>query len=619
MVKIAQKRKKIKLVALKYLYEIASIPKNIREEFLQKLLKCPITCKDRKNALKQKNVRLLKIIYHYIEKDKMHEWNEEKLCRKLDISKDMLYCHKHYISKGLRKLYFDWEGIEKEEFINGNRNNNERELQFNKALRMYEIGMTREAKNEFIKVSKMYEASMSRNPQEKFLLLKLYDKLCSYYYNQRSRYKFNFYYSKAEKLIRNLLNEQKTRNNPLLISEINIIKCNCISKKLSFKAKGYSIYHQTIKLYQKAYFEAKKTNDFDIQCKMLLNLGLTYQDLQHYDTAIKYYTEGERITREKSMKAENIDFCISIILMKYFSGTVNFSDCLTNMTELYKSLNETHLKNYLKKHILFQFVCIASSTDRNDLLYEFLKEYNSHYIIVNGYKSTVRMLYFMKFTFYLNKIIKCDFITDPRTSKKSLAVTGINQEILKKLENAEIELLLNFDKMYVIYFTMEAYMFMLETEFWKGKNMDFDKAANVIKKIEWLIKSRGKIFQSDNELIDEIELLKYCILMIEESKYKSNKEFLKRYGEKFNELSKNLLEKYYDNMVSRYTFFSYTAEQTGSFWLKEAVKKLYFNLEKKYPGIFDPTRSKIEDYGKDIKKDPEQLAAETVMKSMAVN
>ena len=58
-----------------YLYEVNAIPIKIRTKYKKKLLK-------RKNARKQKNVKLLKYIYSLLKKNNLHSWDNSFACKK---------------------------------------------------------------------------------------------------------------------------------------------------------------------------------------------------------------------------------------------------------------------------------------------------------------------------------------------------------------------------------------------------------------------------------------------------------------------------------------------------------------------------------------------------------
>ncbi|MFA5403602.1 MAG: hypothetical protein WC358_01590 [Ignavibacteria bacterium] len=594
MQKLGQNNKKIKFTTLKYLYEIAAIPSDIREKYLQKLLSCPKTGIKRKNSTNQKNVKLLEIINESIRNEDMTKWDENEICMELNISKNMLYCHKHYILKGIREYYFNWKEIEEKE-IKRDKNTNEIEYNLNRAILMNEIGLKREAKSIFLNICKILETKKRRNIDDELILLKSYEKLCFYYYHQNNRNKFNIFYSGIEKIGDNLLKRNNLKKNKFLVSEINIALYHCLLKKLGFNIKEQNNFPKMIELCKKIYYEAKRINNQDLICKMLTNISAIYQDLMQFDMALKYNRVGLKIAEKYNMRQENICFCISIALEEYLAGRLNYSECINKMTKLYDSTKFIYLKNNIKERILFQFFCLGTVSESSDFLSDFIEKYYSYNIIVKGYKSAVRMLYYKKFTNYLNKVFLYNYNTIPNSTEKSVTVEETRKDIITKLEDLVTELLSNFNKKHTIYFIIESYLFMLQTEFCKGKNMDFERFNDIYYKIKWILKTRSKIFQGDNELYKLISILKICSQIIEGSRYHNEDELINKYGQYFESSSNQLFVEKKENILPYFTFFSFTAEQSRCKRLRNNSDKLYFRLEEKYPDIFLPIKKRIEE------------------------
>lgn len=588
-----QNKKKIKFTTIKYLYEIAAIPSDIREKYHQKLLSCPKTRIRRRNSTNQKNVRLLEFLNECIRNEDMSKWDENKICMKLRISKDMLYCHKHYILKGLREYYFNWKEIEEKE-IRRDKNTNEIKYNLDRALLMNEIGLRREAKSKFLNICKILKTKKRRNINDELILLKSYEKLCFYYYHQNNRYKFNIFYSEIEKIGGSLLKRNNVKNNKFLVSEINIVLYHCLLKKLGYNIIEQNNLPKMIELCKKISLEAKIVNDRDLICKMLTNIGAIYQDLMQFDKALKYNRMGLKIANKYNMKQESIFFRISIALEEFLSCPSNFSECFNKMTILYDSLRCIYIKDYIKERILFQFFCLGTVSDRNDLLSGFIEKYCSYNIIVKGYKSAVRMLYYKKFTDYLNKIFLYSYNTIPNTTEKSVTVKEISKEIITKLEDLVAELLTNFNKRHNIYFILESYLFMLQTEFCKGNNMNIERFNNIYDKIKWILKTRSKIFQNDNELHKLISTFKTCSQIIEDSRFHNENELINKYGQYYESFSNQLFDEKKENILQYFTFLSFTAEQCRCKELRNISDRLYFRLDEKYPDIFLPIKNQIE-------------------------
>jgi hypothetical protein len=595
LAKIEQYNKKIKFTSLKFLYEIAAIPPEIREKYRQKLLNCPKTGIKRNNSTNQKNVRLLEIINEYITNEKIIEWNDEDICRKLDISKNMLYCHKHYILKGLRKFHFNWNEIEKETFKRSKLDRKSIEYNYECSNKMYEIGLTREAKTEFLKISGLLEKTKTKNIEYSIMLLKIYDKLYGYYHFQNNRYKFNVYGKKIDNLIKYLLKSGSTKKDKKLALEINILSYRYLMKKISFRIRKQKEYFKIIDIYKTILSNAKKISNIELAYKMYVNLGVIYQDLLQFEIAKKYYEKGLKLALKNNMEQENVSCLISITAIKFLLGQLSLNDCLNKMSDLYNNIKKANLQLFTQERSLFQFVFITTATDRKDLLNKYLEKYNSFKILAYGYKAAIRMLYFMKFTYYLNNISVFGYRNNINKSTKPIFVKQIRQDITKKLDDLRLELSFDSNKKNIIYFTMEALMFMLKAEIFKGKNMNFDEVIVILQKIEWFLKTRRKIYESDSGLYKEIALMKTCYKIIECSSYSKEQVLLDKYEEKFEKLSADLLRSdYKENLISYFTILSYTAEESGSKRLKNFTDNIYLELDKKYPEIFLPIKEQIE-------------------------
>jgi len=585
-------RRVVKFTTLKYLYEIAAIDPGTRMKYRQKLLSRPKTGFERKNSSNQKNVRLFDIINECIANDDMTKWDEDKICAELSISKNMLYCHKHYILKGLREFYFKWKEIEKKEIAKNNPDKIKQK--FDRAVLMNEIGMKREAKNEFLDLCKTLESKKNRKIDDEILLLKSNEKLCFYYYHLNNRHKFNIFYSRIERLGRNLLKRNILKHDSFLTSEVNIVLYHCLLKKLGYYIQEQSTLPRIINLCKKILLEAKKANNPDLVCKMIGNIGSIYQDLMQFDKALDYNRKGMLYAQKHKMQQEEVCFKISIVLTEHLLGQFNNSECLTKMTELYETIKYKYLKDSVKERILYQFFCLGTVSNRSNTLSEFMEKYYSYNIIVRGYKSSVRMLYHKKFTHYLNDVFLYNYSAIPNSNKKSIIVKDINYNITAKLDDLVSELMSIFNKRHTVYFTIESYLFMLETEFCKGKNMDFEIFNDIYNKIKWILKTRSKIFQNDYELHRLISLFKSCSQIIEFSRYHNENEIVNKFGNYFDTFSDQLYDEKKENILPYFTFLSFTAEQSGCHKFMSMSDKLYFKLDKKYPDIFSRIKRQIE-------------------------
>lgn len=185
--------------SLNYLLEFSVSDPAKRKEFLEKLLA-------RKNAEYQKNVRLLKIIYRYVDADEINNWDSAAVCKELNIKTGELDTLKSRLISDYREFLFDWEKIlnnHKEDF-----KGTELEFDFLKARKMNNIGMKKEMKtfhlnflNQLEKNRKEVMKNYNINSSQLFLFeFESIETMAHYYYVQKNYPQFLLFFNKLEKL-----------------------------------------------------------------------------------------------------------------------------------------------------------------------------------------------------------------------------------------------------------------------------------------------------------------------------------------------------------------------------------------------------------------------------------
>ncbi len=185
--------------SLNYLLEFSVSDPAKRKEFLEKLL-------TRKNAANQKNVKLLKIIYRYVDADDINNWDSAAVCKELDIKTGELDTLKSRLISDYREFLFEWEKILnklKEDF-----KGTELEFDFLKARKMNNIGMKKEMKtfhlnflNQLAKNKKDVMKNYNINSSQLFLFeYESTETMAHYYYVQKNYPQFLAFYNKLEKL-----------------------------------------------------------------------------------------------------------------------------------------------------------------------------------------------------------------------------------------------------------------------------------------------------------------------------------------------------------------------------------------------------------------------------------
>lgn len=185
--------------SLNYLLEFSVSDSQTRENFLNKLL-------TRKNAENQKNVKLLKIIYRYVDTENVNGWDSAKVCKELEIKMGELDTLKSRLISDYREFVFGWEKFEKE--LRENFKGTDLEFDFLKAKKMNTIGMKKEMKtfhlnflNHLEKNRKEVMKNYNINSSQLFLLeFESTETMAHYYYVQKNYPQFLSFFNKLEKL-----------------------------------------------------------------------------------------------------------------------------------------------------------------------------------------------------------------------------------------------------------------------------------------------------------------------------------------------------------------------------------------------------------------------------------
>lgn len=185
--------------SLNYLLEFSVIDSDKRNEYLNKLLV-------RKNASGQKNVKLLKIIYRYVDTDKINDWNSDEVCKELGIKSGELDTLKSRLLADYREFIFGWEKIEKE--LKENFKGTDLQFDYLKAKKMNTIGMKKEMKTFHLNVLSRIEKDpkeFARNNNLSAAELYTYEvesveTMGHYYYVQKNYPQFLSFYNRLEKL-----------------------------------------------------------------------------------------------------------------------------------------------------------------------------------------------------------------------------------------------------------------------------------------------------------------------------------------------------------------------------------------------------------------------------------
>jgi hypothetical protein len=561
---------KVKPVNLKFLYEFASIPLSVRKGYLNKLLTCRVSGGERKNAHSQKNVRLLKIIYEHINRNIMLQWDEGKICSELKISRNMMYCHKSWLLKGLRASYFKWNEPQNQKSLGSQ----ESSLSlFNKAEEMFAIGMKREAKNIFLRLVSEIKRKSKKSRPDRFLLFNVLEYLCNYYMYSRKYREFTRHYYDIESVSKKLLKsfpEERAR----IITGLYL----CRSYKINFYGNKTASTLESVQYLKSALGYAVKSRSISRHSHILCYLTGLLVALGRKEECIQYIRQGLDLAHRHNMGPPKMFFETLNDLAGLPLEQNGYQYLLNNIKSRFASLNLIpQQESFWKQKILFALTSLSTEIG-TPLTTTLLYQYTSREIIYDGYDSSLRFMYFMKFDYYFARIKAL------RLRENCIVCKKADAHYLNKLNTAIFELIVNARKIRDVPFKKELYTFMLITDFWKGKNCNFEYSRNIMRHIDWLNKLNPGLKELNKEILDNTFL---SITLISESRYLHKDTFLRKYETNVIRLARNILQMPESKALSSYYTLSFIAENTGYDELEEIARQTFFKLKRKYPRIIE--------------------------------
>jgi hypothetical protein len=566
-----------------YLYEIWSIPLNIRTEYLQKHLK-------RKNSVKQKNVRLLYILYDIVEREDFHSWDMGKVCNDLELTVKQLYWHKSKILRDLRQIYFGWKEIEKE-LQSKYRSKNESEFLLIKGKNLYEIGMRKEAKRIFLKLDKTYFKKFIKyklSGQDIINLSEVYEKLLNCYNYERNLTQYKIYFEKFENLHKHASRIKKG----LAPEESGLITLNFLIASVNrhlfhpyndiHVIKARELLLQALKLSEKfnfAYYRAA----------ILYKLSGTHKPgLLSDEREIKinkYLDEGCRLSKKNGLKLQEYAFR-SKIMFKYFQEKESENkEQIDILKDLYNKAEKLNPACYWTEQCLYFYSVMEIKYD----MFKFsqLVNINTKKAILNN--STALAIYYL----YMNKDDnKYYYLSSPVINgTKLIILDDIEPHGLNRLEILSEKALEQLRNTYFINYRIRVISGLLNIQFLKGTDFDFEKTISLIKKIDWALshKELRKIIQ-----INYYRFVKLSLQMFEDSKkYNSQNEIIYKYLKPFEEICNEVM-KSPPNHGCFYLHITHVAKQLDikEFW--DVAEKHWHSLQKNYPAIIESLNRQLQ-------------------------
>lgn len=576
---------KIKKTSYHFFANISSIPEDTRKKYLQKILR-------RKNAGKQKNVKLIKIIFDLIEKDKQNEWDDDKICKKLDITKNMLYWHKSILLEDLRDFYFNWKEIETKEFNPANFRDSDI-VSYEKAKKMYAIGMRMEAKTILLKLAAVYERkiNLQRKPKpdnEKLMILvDIYGYLMRYYFGCRNTIKFNLYWGKLKKSVElNKKNLSRKEN-----AYAAMIYLTSQSLKTIFRTSDAANYREAINRLYAAFKHAESQKAYE----NLFFITILIDDInlrlrnENHSVVQGYIEKAYNIAVERNIEIEIITFKAILVCFRHeVLKPKAYQSYLNEINECYQKAKKITPRSSYFTVIERAMLRMLSHHGTEEEFLEIVKSsYHSNIIESSSFEAWWRLYAYQNlkldrhsFTWKFHKL--------HNTSIDFPIIDEINIASMRKLNELATNALNDYKNIFSFYVYAGIYQTIVTAEFFTEDRGNYKRAMLFIKRIENMEKTRplpGKKY---------VELIKLGIFVIEDAVYKNEEHLREKYQNQLEELLNYFLETAQgSNLIDRYSVLVRIAQQSNVKFLWELVENYYTKLKNVIPEIIEKINKEI--------------------------
>ena len=569
-------RRQRKTTTLKYLYEIAAIPDSKRAELLGNLMK-------RKNAGDQVNVKLLRLIYEHVNENKILQWDDDSICTGLGISRDMLYCHKSWLLKKLRMLYFGWEKKDsKADKVNRKRFLGLVTAETEEAKKMLDAGMRKESKLMLRSIEKKMLSKTRLSIKEKELFVAVSRYLCQYYYNLKKENSFNRYYYQTISVYRSLLRSCRLNNRKVAL-DARIHYYYCLSYKPTYNGKKIEEFVKARGYLEKALELSRESGDILKQSELIINIANFYSvEASSFGKAIETINEGMKLAANRNLQSDIYCYKILGIFYGFITQKAGIKETIEQLKLYYSSFEKSNPRTSLVRIVLMKAVFLASSYSDNNMLNDFFRKLYRFEILNYGYNSSFRTMYSSRFSMYLEDLfIPC--LIRSTQGEEFVFSNSLNNEVKKKMLIAFDEILVNFHRITDVYFIKEIYTYMLLVTFVNADEFDPDQCGYFIKRIEWLNRSRGKIVTEANHIL--FEFLRQFVKMRSDKRYLSKEDFLQKYLLLFRGKTAELASGEIFTPLM-YFVICHSAKLAGYGEFTDVVAELHKSILEKHPGFF---------------------------------
>jgi hypothetical protein len=585
---MAVNQKHTTIASINYLIELSAIPYNTRNEYLELLLK-------RKNAYTQKNVKLLKCIYDYVNENRLSEWDPKKVCSQTGLNMNALYIQKSRLLKGLREYYFNWkkteceikEKSEQEQQDRSIFNENEKEiaLMLEKARKMAETGMVREAKTIYTKIEKKARISSLQQIEIYLILSEIYEYQSYYFFNKRDKRKLQFFINKLSNIIdviRTLNTRINERQKALLEIRLNFIKFHhyCIEWYKNPKAKMQFNFPVIICSL------SRKFDYFEYFTRALHGRIIIELVNENYETAKELCREGFKISGEQGYTTAKHTFASMLYYINLKNSSGRYKHKNENILSYYEKTKKDNPFNlwtiYLENSIV-----MAYHLDKRKEVLDIFREQITSNIILGDFGFSVFFKFVLDSELYNDKLLS--YFNDYNIHFKGyLEIQKIDNEILDDIKKICLNTECYHTRINDFGLTWQVHKLKLISYFFREDDFEYDDVENLLK-IMAQLKKNNKIIPG----IQTYELLKLSIKMLEH--LGNSRDIADKYELKFKKAVDSLKENPQELTSTDYAIVSSLARRLRCREITGIVKDFYNWLISNHPEILAPALREIEE------------------------
>lgn len=523
--------------SLNYILEFSVVEPGKREEYLNKLLQ-------RKNAGEQKNVKLLKIIYRYIDTDKINYWDSDEVCKELNVKSGELDTLKSRLLADFRVFVFGWEEIEKD--LKRDFKGSDLEFDFLKARKMNAIGMKKEMKtfhlnflNQLEKDRKSIIESYNLNAAKLFLCeYESNEIMVHYYYVQKNYPQFLSFYKKIEQMYKN---GKKFNLTQVEEAEMNVRLLLTRAYKHIFKLISDKNYISALNNLYAAYDIIKEADLEIYKYGIPLLIALIEFRLSNNEKLRKLCFEISNRADKDGRKSEWAMAKSYLALLEFNEDKSKRHETKEKIKEYYEICTEANPYGVYTFQMIKSYVHILSLSPENNSEGEKLMKHALANAVLSYNKSFVFLTYYqIENEKYFNKILRVETMNSafpkfiqPEESLLDDFYKVLNNILLTMNENVSPNIISN------IYITF-LYIFFL-----KEGDLDLKHIEFIKEKLQRLVKTRN--IAVDFALYDTVKM---AFVLQEDFAIMRKSDFLKKHLFDIKKLCDRIIESKKDSLYS---------------------------------------------------------------------